>query len=69
MKGQTILEKFESYQNSHHIEKVYISHDKTFYTPGDTIWCMAFFVDGKTHQIFENASPIIHIEWYEDLDR
>ncbi len=68
MKGQTILEKFESYQNSHHIEKVYISHDKTFYTPGDTIWCMAFFVDGKTHQIFENASPIIHIEWYDDLD-
>ena len=67
--SQSVLEKFEEYQNSHHLEKVYISHDKSFYTPGDTIWCMSFFVDGKTHQFFDNARPLIHIEWYNPKDK
>gem|GEM_PF-1148373 len=60
--GQTTIEKFENYQNSHHLEKVYINHDKPFYLLGDTIWCQGVFVDGRTHQFFE-ASPILYVDW------
>jgi len=63
--GQTNSEKFENYQNSHHLEKVYINHDKPFYLLGDTIWCQAVFVDGKTHQFF-NASPIVYVDLIND---
>jgi len=59
--AQTAVEKFENYQNSHHLEKVYINHDKPFYLLGDTIWCQVFFVDAKTHQFFD-ASPIVHVD-------
>ena len=60
--GQETIEKFENYQNSHHLEKVYVNHDKPFYLLGDTIWCQAVFVDGRTHQFF-NASPIVYVDW------
>lgn len=60
--GQNPVKKFEEYQNSHHLEKVYVNHDKPFYLLGDTIWCQAVFVEGRTHQFF-NASPIVYVDW------
>ena len=66
--AQNILTQFEEYQNSHHLEKIYIHHSKPFYTPGDTVWCELYFLDGRTHQFFEEASPIVHVEWYDTKD-
>ena len=63
--GQSVSEKFDDYQSSHHIEKIYINHDKPFYLLGDTIWCQAVFVDGRTHQFFD-ASPIVHVDLLND---
>jgi hypothetical protein len=42
------------------IEKVYVSHDKPVYAPGETIWAKVFHVDGMHHLPFD-AHPIIHI--------
>lgn len=67
--GQSVSEKFQSYQESHHLEKIYINHDKSFYTPGDTIWSKVYFVDGRTHQFFEDAAPIIHVEWRDTQNK
>ena len=63
--GQSVSEKFDDYQSSHHLEKIYINHDKPFYLLGDTIWCQAVFVDGRTHQFFD-ASPIVHVDLLND---
>ena len=52
----------ERYQASHHLEKIYISHDKPQYSPGDTIWCQLFLRDGVTHQAFD-AAPLVHVDW------
>lgn len=60
--AQNIEDKFNSYQESHHLEKVYVNTDKSFYLLGDTIWCQAYFVDGRSHTFFE-ASPIVRAEW------
>lgn len=60
--AQNIAEQLELHNNSHHLEKVYVNSDKSFYTIGDTIWCKAYFVDGRTHRNFD-ASPILHVEW------
>ena len=60
--GQTIEEKLEKYHDSHHSEKIYISHDKPYYYVGDTIWGKVFFVDGRTHQSFQ-ASPVVFVDW------
>jgi len=65
--AQSVVEKLEHYNDSHHLEKVYIGHDKPFYLLGDTIWCQAIFVDGRTHQFF-NASPVLHVDWIDDKD-
>ncbi|MEM8525514.1 MAG: hypothetical protein AAGG68_12810 [Bacteroidota bacterium] len=60
--GQKIVSDFENYHNAHHTEKIYISHDKDFYIPGDTIWGKVFLVDGRTHRAFD-ANPIVYVNW------
>lgn len=66
--AQNPLELFERYQESHHLEKVYVNSDKSFYILGDTIWCKGYFLDGRTHNFFD-ASPVLNVEWInEELD-
>lgn len=60
--SQNIANKFEAFQETHHLEKVYVNTDKSVYISGDTIWCQTYFVDGRSHSFFE-ASPIVHVEW------
>jgi len=58
----------EEYAGSHHTEKLYIHHNQDIYTPGDTIWAKVYFVEGRTHQFFSEASPLVHVEWYNFKD-
>lgn len=60
--AQSKVEKFDKFQSSYHLEKVYVNNDKPFYLLGDTIWCQVVFVDGRTHQFFD-ASPIVYVDW------
>ena len=62
--GQSIEQKFKAYHNTHHIEKIYINHDKPYYAPGETIWCKVYLLDGKTHLPFD-AEPVIYIDWID----
>jgi hypothetical protein len=59
---ETPVELLESYLESFHTEKVYISHDKPGYAPGETIWCKVFMLDGATHRAFA-ATPIVYVDW------
>lgn len=61
--GQTMAEKLQKYEVQYPIEKVYIAHDRAYYSPGDTIWCQAYLVEGRTHLNFD-AAPILFVEWY-----
>ena len=60
--AQDSAECLDQFNRSHHIEKIYVNSDKSFYTVGDTVWSKAYFVDGRTHRNFD-ASPVLHIEW------
>lgn len=59
---ETPVDLLESYLKGFHIEKVYVSHDKPVYAPGETIWCKVFMLDGATHRAFA-ATPIVYVDW------
>lgn len=61
--SQTMAEKLQKYEAQYPFEKVYIAHDRSYYSPGDTIWCQAYWLEGRTHLKFE-AEPILFVEWY-----
>jgi hypothetical protein len=65
--GQSVAEKLQKYEGQYPIEKVYIAHDRAYYSPGDTIWCQAFLVEGRSHLAFD-AAPILFVEWYNDQE-
>ena len=52
------------YRSSHHLEKIYIAHDKPQYVPGDTIWCHMHLRDGVTHRVFDEE-PLVHVDWID----
>ncbi|GAB5554257.1 MAG: Plug domain-containing protein [Saprospiraceae bacterium] len=58
-----MAEKLQAYEAQYPIEKVYIAHDRAYYSPGDTIWCQAYWLGGRTHLKFD-AEPILFVEWY-----
>ena len=60
--GQDVSDLISQYFASHHLEKIYVSHDKPFYIPGDTLWGNIFLVDGQSHLMFD-AQPIVYIDW------
>ncbi|MDW3649728.1 MAG: hypothetical protein R8P61_21840 [Bacteroidia bacterium] len=60
--GQDPAEMLEQYESSHHLEKVYVSHDKPLYVPGDHIWGKAYVLDGRSHVWFD-ATPILYVDW------
>ena len=61
--SQTAGEQLKKYEAKFPLEKVYIAHDRPYYAPGDTIWCQAYLVEGRTHLSFD-AAPILFVEWY-----
>ncbi|MFK8164331.1 MAG: hypothetical protein AB8H12_17940 [Lewinella sp.] len=60
--GQDAGEKLTDYVTNHRTEKVYVSHDKPYYAPGETIWCSLFLVDGSTHG-FYTGTPVVYVDW------
>lgn len=60
--SQSVAEKLEKYQDSHHLEKVYVNHDKPMYVPGDHIWAKAYVLNGRTHEYFD-AKPVLYVDW------
>jgi len=62
---QSIGEKLKSHQDQYPLEKVYLGHDRPYYAPGDTIWCQAWLLEGRSHLTFEEPS-ILHVDWYNE---
>lgn len=62
---QSIGEKLKNHQDQYPLEKVYLSHDRPYYAPGDTIWCQAWLLEGRSHLTFEEPS-ILHVDWYNE---
>ena len=60
--GQSIEEKLTAHQAAYHLEKIYISHNQPYYSPGDTLYGKLFLVNGRSHQYFE-GSPIVYLDW------
>ena len=65
--GQTIGERLTAHQSQYPLEKIYIAHDRPYYAPGDTIWCQAHLVEGRSHLTFEN-SPLVYVDWYNEQE-
>jgi len=59
---KTPVDLLDDYLQNFHTEKVYVSHDKPSYAPGETIWCKVFMLDGTTHQPFA-ATPVVYADW------
>jgi hypothetical protein len=59
---ETPVDLLTNYLESFHTEKVYVSHDKPGYAPGETIWCKVFMLDGATHRAFA-ATPVVYLDW------
>ena len=57
-KTLSILERFISEKKP---EKVYVSTDRPFYTPGDTIWFSSFLVNGVDHKK-SDLSNVVNVE-------
>lgn len=62
--GQGLADSLSAYLNAYRTEKVYVSHDKPYYAPGETIWCSIRLVDGTTHQAYE-ATPLVYVDWID----
>ena len=60
--AQSIGATLTAHQEQYPLEKVYIAHDRPYYAPGDTIWCQAYLVEGRSHLSFENE-PVLHVDW------
>ncbi len=52
----------ESYLERFRTEKVYVSHDKPCYAPGETIWGKVFVRDGATHRAYV-GTPVVYADW------
>jgi hypothetical protein len=62
MSAQDAGEKLADYMTTHRSEKLYVSHDKPYYAPGETVWCSLFLVDGATHRFYD-ATPVVYVDW------
>lgn len=62
--AQTVGEKLTTFFGQYQTEKVYFSHDKPYYAPGETIWGKAYLVDGSTHQPYD-ATPVVYVDWIQ----
>lgn len=65
--AQTIGERLTTYQSQYPLEKIYIAHDRPYYAPGDTIWCEAYLVEGRSHLAFD-TSPVVYVDWYNEQE-
>ena len=63
--GQSIENKLQQHQNAYHLEKIYVSHNQPYYSPGDTLFAKVFLVNGRTHQIFD-GTPIVYVDWFSE---
>ena len=64
LQGQSFADSLSTFLNSYRTEKVYVSHDKPYYAPGETIWCSIRLVDGTTHQAYD-ATPLVYVDWID----
>lgn len=62
VQAQSIGEKLTAFSEQLQTEKVYFSHDKPYYAPGETIWGKVYLVDGSTHQPYA-ATPVVYVDW------
>lgn len=60
--GQAIDQKLETHQSAYQLEKIYISLNQPYYSPGDTIYGKVFLVNGRTHTFYE-GTPIVYMDW------
>ena len=62
--SQNFQELLSEYNKTHHLEKIYVSTDKSTYIPDETIWGKIFLVDGRGHQILD-FKPIVIVDWID----
>lgn len=62
--AQSISSKLQSFNDSHHLEKVYVSTDKPYYPLGDTIWCKAYYMDATTHRSID-LTPLLFVDFID----
>ncbi len=56
-----VLDKLHSYHNQFPQEKVYLHFDKTFTSPGETIWFKVYLVDATNH-LPSLISQLVYVE-------
>ena len=59
--ADTAEARFLRYQQSHLVEKVFVHTDKSFYLPGEVIWCKVYVVDAATNRPVD-LSKVAYIE-------
>src|SRR5579862_4172669 len=58
---QNIVSKLKTYDGNHIIEKAYLSFDRPYYAPGDTMYFKAYLVIGDRHEMSQ-ASGVVRID-------
>jgi len=63
--SQSINKRLQTHQEAYHLEKIYISHNQPYYSPGDTLYGKIFLVDGRSHQYFD-GTPLVYVDFISD---
>ena len=63
--SQSIDERLQTHQEAYHLEKIYISHNQPYYSPGDTLYGKIFLVDGRSHQYFD-GTPLVYVDFISE---
>ena len=61
---KTIIEKVERFNTLLPVEKLYVTIDKPYYAPGDTLWFKAYLLNGNN--LPSTLSKNVHIELLND---
>lgn len=64
---KNIVTATNSYNTAKPVEKVYLHLDRSYYTPGDTIWFKAYTVLGGLHQL-SDISGVLYAELINNND-
>src|SRR4051794_35057188 len=58
---ETVVQKFQAFNESALQEKIYLHTDKNFYVAGELIWFKAYYVDAWFHQPL-HISKILYVD-------
>ncbi|QMW00420.1 TonB-dependent receptor plug domain-containing protein [Spirosoma foliorum] len=64
--SKLLVERFQTYNQQHPTEKVYVHTDRDAYLVGETIWLKGYLMNGATHEA-DSVSRVLYIDLVDPI--